>query len=116
MTSIVLKPWGSYKVLEQGKNYTVKKIIIKPNGKLSLQSHQHRSEHWIVVKGEAEVTLDNKVKILKINENIFIPIKKKHTIANNKEEDLIIIEVWFGDHLDENDIIRYDDIYGRVTK
>jgi len=114
MTSIVSKPWGSYQVIEDGEKYTIKKIIVKPGGKLSLQSHDHRSEHWIIVNGEAEVTLDNIIKKLKSNENIFIPLKTKHRLANNLEEDLVLIEVWIGDILDEKDIIRYEDIYDRT--
>ena len=113
MKSIVLKPWGSYQVLEEGLRYSIKKLIVKSGGKLSLQSHSYRSEHWIVVQGIAEVKLEEKIKILQTNDNFFIPKKSKHRLANKEEEDLIIIEVWFGDNLDENDIVRYDDVYNR---
>ena len=113
MTSIVLKPWGSYQVIVEGEKYIIKKIIVKPGGKLSLQSHQHRSEHWIVVQGEAEVTIEDDIKIFNSNEYIFIPLQAKHRLANNSSENLILIEIWYGDSLDEKDIIRYEDIYNR---
>ena len=113
MKSIVLKPWGSYQVLEEGLKYTIKKIVVNSGGVLSLQSHLNRSEHWIVVQGIAEVTIDKIITILKTNENIFIPKKTKHRLANKNKEDLVIIEIWFGDILDEKDITRYEDIYGR---
>jgi len=113
MKSIVLKPWGSYQVLEDESNYLIKRIIVNPKGKLSLQSHSHRSEHWIVVQGIAEVTINNRVKALKTNQNIFIPTRAQHRLANKEQLPLIVIEVWYGDILDENDIVRYDDIYNR---
>ena len=114
MKSIVEKPWGSYQVLDEGTNYTVKKIIVNPGGKLSLQSHQHRSEHWIIAEGEAVVTINDEIKILKENKTIFIPRKSKHRIANESAKKLIIIELWYGDTLDENDIERFEDIYERM--
>lgn len=114
MTSIVLKPWGSYQIIEQTQKYTIKRIIVKGGGKLSLQSHNHRSEHWIVVQGEAEVTINDQIKLLNSNENIFIPMKAKHRLANNQTKNLIVIEIWYGDILEENDIIRYEDIYKRA--
>ena len=113
MKSIVSKPWGSYEVLEKGDTYTIKKLIVKPNGVLSLQSHEHRSEHWVVVDGEAEITLNDEIQIVKANNSVFIPIKTKHRISNKGQINLIIIEVWYGDSLDEEDIIRYEDIYNR---
>ena len=114
MNSIVEKPWGSFKILESGENFVVKKISINPGGVLSLQSHKHRSEHWLVAKGEAEVTLDDEIKILRENDNIFIPKGAIHRITNNTAFELIIIEMWYGKTLDENDIKRYEDIYKRV--
>ncbi len=114
MNSIVEKPWGSFKILESGENFVVKKISINPGGVLSLQSHKHRSEHWLVAKGEAEVTLNDEIKILRENDNIFIPKGAIHRITNNTAFELIIIEMWYGKTLDENDIKRYEDIYKRV--
>ena len=114
MNSITEKPWGSFEILKSGKKFLVKKIFVKPGGILSLQSHEHRSEHWIVAEGEAEVTIDKKVINLKENENIFIPKGAIHRMANRKDRDLVIIEMWYGDILDENDIKRYEDIYERI--
>ena len=114
MKSIVEKPWGSYQVLEEESNYTVKKIIVNSGGKLSLQRHQHRSEYWIIAEGEAVVTINDEIKILKENETIFIPQESKHRLANESAKKLIIIELWYGDILDENDIERFEDIYERI--
>ena len=114
MNSITEKPWGSFEILKLGKKFLVKKIFVKPGGVLSLQSHEHRSEHWIVAEGEAEVTIDKKVINLKENENIFIPKGAIHRMANRKDRDLVIIEMWYGDNLDEKDIKRYEDIYERI--
>ena len=113
MNSIVQKPWGYFEILKSGKNFLVKKIFVKPGGILSLQSHEHRSEHWIVAQGEAEVSLDHKIINLVENENIFIPKGAIHRIANKGNNDLIIIEIWYGEILDENDIKRYEDRYNR---
>ena len=114
MKSIIEKPWGSYQVLEEGTHYTVKKINVNSGGKLSLQRHQHRSEHWIIAKGEAEITINDEIKILKENETIFIPQGSKHRLANKTSTKLVIIEFWYGDILDENDIERFEDIYDRI--
>ena len=114
MKSIVNKPWGSFEIIDQGDNFLVKKIHVKPNFKLSLQSHINRSEHWVVVKGVAEVTLDQNIKILNENQSIFIPKNTKHRLFNNQSTDLILIEVWCGNILSEDDITRYEDDYGRI--
>ena len=113
MNSIIQKPWGSYQILEKGKNHLVKNIIVKPGGTLSLQSHKYRSEHWVVVKGTATISIEKTIKTLDSNESVFIPKKTKHRLINNKKEDLIIIEVQYGNILQEDDIIRYEDIYNR---
>jgi len=114
MKSEYKKPWGSFKIIDNGKNFLVKKILVKPSGRLSLQSHKHRSEHWTIVQGIAEVRIDNKTLELESNESIYIPKNSKHSLANNYKKDLIIIEVWYGNNLSEDDIERYEDIYGRV--
>ena len=114
MNSIVEKPWGSFEILKSGKNFLLKKIFVKPGGILSLQSHEHRSEHWIVAEGEAEVTINDNITQLKENENIFIPKGAVHRMANRSNNDLILIEMWYGEELDENDIKRYEDIYNRI--
>jgi len=114
MKTTVEKPWGSYQILDEGSNYQVKKIIVNPGGILSLQSHQHRSEHWIIAKGDAIVTIDDKSNNFKENEIVFIPAKSKHRLANNSSKILVVIEMWYGDILDENDIERFEDIYERI--
>ena len=115
MKSVVNKPWGSFEIIDQGVKYTVKKIIVHPGGQLSLQSHEHRSEHWLVASGIAEVIIDAKNYSLKENDNIFIPKGSKHRLKNIGSDNLIVIEMWFGDKLDENDIERYEDIYNRKS-
>ena len=114
MKSIVNKPWGSYQIIDQGKNFVVKNIVVKPDCKLSLQSHKHRTEHWIIVEGRAEVTINDNITTLETNQSTFIPSETKHRLANNYDKNLILIEVWYGEHLDEEDITRYEDIYNRV--
>ena len=114
MNTYVKKPWGSYQIIEEGSIYLVKNITVKPGGQLSLQSHNNRSEHWVVVSGEAEVIIDDKKIILLSNESIYIPKKSKHRLMNNGNENLVIIEVWHGENLSEKDIERYEDIYGRL--
>ena len=113
MNSIIQKPWGTYQILKRGKNHLVKNILVKPGGVLSLQSHKYRSEHWVVVKGTARVTIEKKIINLKSNESVYISKQTKHRLANHKKEDLIIIEVQYGKLLKEDDIIRYEDIYNR---
>lgn len=115
--SHVHKPWGEYYVYEDYNNFKVKKLVIKPGASISLQEHKHRSEHWIIAKGRAEVILGEENLNLMCNDNIYIPIATKHKIINpSQEENLIIIEVQIGDYLGEDDIIRYQDDYGRVKK
>ena len=113
MKNFVKKKWGSYEVINEGKRYTVKKLIVEPDGQLSLQSHKHRSEHWLIASGSAEVIIDDKTYNLKENDNIFIPKGSKHRLSNKGNVNLIVIETWYGDKLDENDIKRYEDIYKR---
>ena len=114
MKSIVNKPWGTYRIIDQGENFIVKNIVVKPYCKLSLQSHKHRSEHWVIVEGRAEVTINDKITTLEPNQSTYIPSETKHRLANNYDKNLILIEVWYGDSLDEEDITRYEDIYNRV--
>ena len=113
MKSIVSKPWGSYEILAKGDKYRIKKLIIKSGGTLSLQSHNYRSEHWVVIEGKAEITLETNIINLKSNDSIFIPKESKHRISNKEQHNLIIIEVLHGDTLEEEDIVRYQDIYDR---
>lgn len=109
-----IRPWGTWEVLDCGENFCVKKIVVTPSSCLSLQSHNYRNEHWIIVSGEAIVTLGNGEICKKAGENVFIPVNTKHRIRNDGSNNLEFIEVQYGKNLDENDIIRYDDIYGRA--
>ncbi|MBQ9731635.1 MAG: phosphomannose isomerase type II C-terminal cupin domain [Alphaproteobacteria bacterium] len=108
-----VRPWGTWEVLDTGTNFCVKKIKVNPGGKLSLQLHHFRSEHWIIVKGRALITLGDEMISKKAGENIFIPEETKHRIQNDTNSDVEFIEVQIGDNLDENDIVRLEDIYGR---
>jgi cytidyltransferase-like protein len=107
------KPWGKYRILSSGKNYKVKDIFINPNEKLSLQFHHKRSEHWIVVEGNGEVQLDDKVFECKTGDHIYIEIGQKHRISNIGNQKLILTEVAIGNYIEEDDIVRLKDIYGR---
>ena len=113
MKNFVNKRWGSYEVINEGKKYTVKKLIVDPNGQLSLQSHEGRSEHWLVAEGKAEVIINDETYNLNENQHIFIPQGAKHRLANIGNQTLVVVEMWFGDNLDENDIKRYEDMYNR---
>ena len=108
------RPWGSFTVLDEGEGFKVKRISVNPGHKLSLQYHHHRSEHWTVVQGEALVTVGEDIKKVKVNESVYIPLKEKHSLANEGEELMQLIEVHVGDYLGEDDIVRLEDRYGRV--
>jgi mannose-1-phosphate guanylyltransferase len=110
----VQRPWGSFDSLESEEGYQVKNISVKPGAKLSVQSHKHRAEHWIVVAGQASVTIDDKTFILNQYESTYIPLGSVHSLENLDSEVLKIIEVQCGKYLGEDDIVRYDDIYGRA--
>lgn len=108
------RPWGTWEVIETGKDFCVKHICVTPHNILSLQSHNFRAEHWIIVSGEAVVTLGEDKLVKRANESVYIPAKTKHRIQNDSEELLEFIEIQYGENLDENDIIRYEDAYGRA--
>lgn len=108
------RPWGSYKTLVLGDRFQVKQIIVSPGASLSLQMHKHRAEHWVIVTGTAEIQLNNSTHILTENQSIYIPVGSKHRLTNPGKLPLIVIEVQSGDYLGEDDIIRFDDIYGRT--
>ena len=110
----VHRPWGSYESVDAGKNFQVKRIIVKPGAKLSLQMHHHRAEHWIVVSGAARVTCDGKEFLLQENESTFIPLGAKHRLENPGKLPLHLIEVQSGAYLGEDDIVRFEDTYGRA--
>jgi mannose-1-phosphate guanylyltransferase/mannose-6-phosphate isomerase len=109
----VHRPWGSYQSVDNGDRHQVKRIIVKPGGRLSLQKHHHRSEHWIVVRGAARVTVDELVKTVHENESIYIPIGATHRLENPGKILLELIEVQTGSYLGEDDIIRIEDDYQR---
>lgn len=108
------RPWGKYEVLVDQPNHKVKKIVVYPGGRLSLQSHGKRSEHWIIVKGTAGVTHGENYRILFENESVHIPVNTKHRLENKGEGLLEVIEVQTGDYFGEDDVVRFDDEYGRV--
>jgi len=109
----VEKPWGSFEVLGEGGNYVVKKLVVKPGHKLSLQVHKLRSEHWVVVQGKARVVLGEETRILNEGDYIYIPKGVQHRLENMGQEDLVVVEVQFG-ICKEDDIIRLADEYGRA--
>ncbi|MFC5526986.1 mannose-1-phosphate guanylyltransferase/mannose-6-phosphate isomerase [Rhodanobacter ginsengisoli] len=111
---VVHRPWGNYDSLEAGERFQVKRIVVKPGASLSLQKHHHRAEHWIVVSGTAEVTCDDKVFLLGENQSTYIPLGSKHRLRNPGKVALELIEVQSGSYLGEDDIVRYDDVYGRA--
>ena len=109
----VMRPWGSFETIDVSDRFKVKKIIVNSKSSLSLQMHNHRAEHWVVVKGIAHVTCDNKEFILTEDKSTYIPLGKKHRLVNKGKVPLEIIEVQTGGYLGEEDIVRFSDIYGR---
>jgi mannose-1-phosphate guanylyltransferase/mannose-6-phosphate isomerase len=109
----VYRPWGWYQTINRGDRYQVKCIMVKPGGMLSLQSHCHRSEHWVVVEGALQVTKGGEVELLSESQSTYIPIGKPHRLANPGKIPAFLIEVQCGSYLDEDDIVRIQDIYGR---
>jgi mannose-1-phosphate guanylyltransferase/mannose-6-phosphate isomerase len=109
----VERPWGRYTVLEKGDGYKIKRIVLRPKAKLSLQLHRKRSEHWVVVSGVARVTRDEETYLVYTNESTYIPVNAKHRLENPEEGPLQIIEVQNGEYLEEDDIERFADDYGR---
>ncbi len=109
----IYRPWGCYTSIAKGEIWHLKTIEVKPKAKLSLQMHNHRAEHWVVVKGIAEIEIDGNKDILKANQSAYIPLGVKHRLSNPGVEKLIMVEVQSGDYLGEDDIVRFEDIYGR---
>jgi mannose-6-phosphate isomerase-like protein (cupin superfamily) len=107
------RPWGRWEVLETGEGYAVKRITVDPGAILSLQLHHHREEHWVIVKGRARVTRGDEVLELARNDAVFIPVETAHRVENPGPGPLELIEVQIGERLDENDIVRLEDRYGR---
>ncbi len=112
----VFRPWGSYQSLDAGDRFQVKHLIVNPGAKLSLQKHNQRAEHWVVVHGTARVTRDEEVFDLGRNESTYIPLGVVHRLENPGNEPLSVIEIQSGDYLGEDDIVRLDDVYGRSEK
>jgi len=110
----VHRPWGTYTTLGEGSRFKIKRIEVKPGGSLSLQMHHHRSEHWVVVSGIGRVTNGDETMLLNTNESTYIPAGHKHRLENPGLVDLVMIEVQSGEYLGEDDIVRFDDIYGRA--
>jgi mannose-1-phosphate guanylyltransferase / mannose-6-phosphate isomerase len=109
----VYRPWGTYTVLEEGPGYKIKRIEVYPKGRLSLQYHHQRSEHWVVLSGRAQVTRGEEIVTLQANESTFIPLETAHRLENPWTEPTVIIEVQNGSYLGEDDIVRLEDVYGR---
>ena len=108
------RPWGWFESLATGDRFQVKRIHVHPQASLSLQSHHHRAEHWIVVSGTAEVTIDDKVQLISENQSVYIPLGAKHRLRNPGKMAMVLIEVQTGGYLGEDDIIRYEDGYSRA--
>jgi mannose-1-phosphate guanylyltransferase / mannose-6-phosphate isomerase len=111
--SRVLRPWGWYQSVDRGDRFQVKRICVKPGGRLSLQRHYHRSEHWVVVRGTAQVTVDDQIKVVRENESIYLPLGATHRLENPGKIPLELIEVQSGSYLGEDDIVRLQDDFGR---
>ena len=107
------RPWGSYLVLDESSSYKIKRIEVLPGQRLSLQKHHHRSEHWIVVSGTALVTCGDLLQVVNVNESTFIPLGTIHRLENPGRVALEMIEVQSGTYLGEDDIVRFEDMYGR---
>lgn len=109
-----VRPWGTYTVLGEGQGFKIKRVVVKPKQSLSLQMHHHRSEHWVVVSGTANITVGEKTVMMSQNESTYIPIGAKHRLENPGIVDLVLIEVQCGSYLGEDDIVRFSDTYGRT--
>jgi mannose-6-phosphate isomerase-like protein (cupin superfamily) len=112
MTTVV-RPWGTFRVIETQESFQIKQLVVFPNSRLSLQSHQFRAEHWFVVAGIAKVEIDNQIHTLHPGESVQIPVMSRHRVTAIGENPLIFIEIQTGSSFDENDIVRYEDDYGR---
>jgi mannose-6-phosphate isomerase-like protein (cupin superfamily) len=109
------RPWGSWHVLDVGAGYKVKRIHVQPGCRLSYQTHEHRSEHWVVLTGEATCTVDGVTTVCRAGHSMDVEVGTKHRLANNGADELVVIEVQRGGYTGEDDIVRYEDDYGRFT-
>ena len=112
--NIFYRPWGKYTNLFEGKEFLIKELYVKPKGILSLQKHHHRAEHWLVTQGNAKITLNKDIITKKTGEHIFIPLEAIHRVQNSGKKPVKIVEAQVGSILKETDIVRYQDVYGRV--
>jgi mannose-1-phosphate guanylyltransferase / mannose-6-phosphate isomerase len=110
----VRRPWGTYESLGQGRKHQIKHIVVEPGGRLSLQSHEHRAEHWVVVAGQATITVGDTTADYATGQHVYIEKQQKHRLENHTQEPVTIVEVQIGSYLGEDDIKRFDDVYGRV--
>jgi mannose-6-phosphate isomerase len=110
------RPWGNFEVLAEGEGYKVKRIEVLPGQRISLQMHESRSEHWVIVAGEALVTVGDQELTKRANEEVHIPVRTKHRVANMRDANLVFIEVQCGPYLGEDDITRFEDDYNRLAK
>ena len=113
-STMVQRPWGSYEPMMCGQGYQVKRIVIAPGRKLSLQYHRHRSEHWTVVEGEVHATIGDDVMVLQCDESIYVPLGSLHRLDNRGGGEAVLIEVQCGSYLGEDDIVRIEDDFGRA--
>ena len=111
-----MRPWGSWHVLDERDGFKVKRIHIHPHSRLSYQTHEHRSEHWVVVHGTATCTLDDVESVVRTGEYVDVPQGAKHRIANAHDDELVIVEVQLGSYTGEDDIVRLEDDYGRSAE
>ena len=107
------RPWGFFETLAEGEHFKAKKLFVKPGGRLSLQSHKKRTEHWTVIQGLATITIDETLKDYKYNQSLYIDREQKHRLENKTNDDVQVLEVQCGDYFGEDDIVRYQDDYGR---
>lgn len=110
---IYTRPWGTYQTLSLGEGYQIKMITVNPGGRLSLQKHSHRSERWVVVQGTPTITVGNEAKEHLVGDTVFIDAETKHRLENFSQDPVMITEVQYGSYLGEDDIVRFDDVYGR---
>ncbi len=111
-----LRPWGSWVVLDEGEGYKVKRIHVDPGCRLSYQMHDHRSEHWVVLSGVATCTIDGELSLALAGHTVDVPLGAKHRLANDGDVELVIVEVQRGPYTGEDDIVRFEDDYGRLVQ
>jgi mannose-6-phosphate isomerase len=109
------RPWGSWRVIDVNDGYKIKRIHVAPGSRLSLQTHEHRSEHWVVIQGRATCTVDEEVRVVSAGESIDVPLGARHRLGNDGSVELIVVEVQLGTYTGEDDICRLEDDFGRAS-